>query len=92
MRIMLFVTVLAASLLLDGRASHAIYQGPWCAVQSMGHDTVVWNCQMRTFEECRLEVVAGNRGTCTQNPNWPGWYGAAAGAAVDAPVRRRRAR
>jgi hypothetical protein len=94
MRIVLFIAVLAAGLLLDGRASYALYQGPWCAVQTLGSDTAIWNCRMHTFEECRLEVVAGNRGHCTQNPNWPGWYGAAGAAAIDAPqpVRRRRAR
>lgn len=47
-------------------------QGPWCAVQSAGPDTVIEDCQYHSFEQCRLQVVSGNRGTCTQNPRWPG--------------------
>jgi hypothetical protein len=89
MRAILAIATVATAMFLTGPATAVPYQGPWCAVQSVGHDTAVWDCRMRTFEECRLEVVAGNRGHCTQNPNWPGWYG---NAAVDAPVRRRRAR
>jgi hypothetical protein len=91
MPVLMFVAALAAGLLLDGPASQARYEGPWCAVQPVDADMATYNCQMRTFEECRLEVIAGNRGHCTQNPNWPGWYG---GAVVGEPkrVRKRRAR
>jgi hypothetical protein len=96
MRVMLVMAAAAAVMFLDVSAANAVYQGPWCAVQSLGRDTGVWDCRMRSFEECRLEVVAGNRGHCTQNPNWPGWYGAAAAGPVigEEPrrVRRRRAR
>jgi hypothetical protein len=27
---------------------------------------------MRTFEMCRQEVIAGNRGFCNPNPRWVG--------------------
>jgi len=61
----------AATIFLAPAASHA-YEGPWCAVQSTGMDSVVQNCRMRTFEECRMETIAGNRGFCTPNPRWQG--------------------
>ena len=47
---------------------------PWCAVVSMGRGSVYWDCQYRTIEECVPNVLAGNRGTCSQNPRWEGWY------------------
>jgi hypothetical protein len=89
---MLAIAAVATALVAEVPAAKAIYQGPWCAVDG-GKDAGYWNCRMQTFEECRLEVVAGNRGHCTQNPNWAGWYGNAA-AIGDAPkpVRKRRAR
>jgi hypothetical protein len=91
MRIGLFMAALAAGLFLDGRASDARYEGPWCAVQTVGGDTVTYDCSMRTFEECRLQVVAGNRGHCEQNARWPGWYGKPVVGGPKRP-RKRRAR
>ncbi|HEY1474161.1 MAG TPA: DUF3551 domain-containing protein [Pseudolabrys sp.] len=41
---------------------------PWCAVVSMGTGDVYWDCQYRSFEECRPNVLAGNRGWCNPNP------------------------
>jgi Protein of unknown function (DUF3551) len=92
MRVMLVMAAAAATVFLDVSPANAVYQGPWCAVQTLGLGSAAWDCRMRTFEECRLEVVAGNRGHCTQNPNWPGWYGPAAAVDAPQPVRRRRAR
>jgi hypothetical protein len=91
MRVTLVIAAAAAALFLDVPAGKALYEGPWCAVQSVGADTATYNCRMRTFEECRLEVIAGNRGHCVHNARWPGWYGE---PVVDAPkrVRQRRAR
>ena len=88
-RVLVTVAALAA-MLAAAPAGAAPYQGPWCAVQSVGEDSGIWNCRMRTFEECRLEVVAGNRGTCTQNPNWPGWYNGQGDALPAARKRRTR--
>jgi Protein of unknown function (DUF3551) len=90
MRVMLVVAAATAAMFLDLPVGNA-YEGPWCAVES-GRDSGFWNCRMRTFEECRRNVIAGNRGQCTQNPNWPGWYGAGLAGAEPSPVRRRRAR
>jgi hypothetical protein len=74
MRNALIVAVIAAGTLQDMRASQA-YEAPWCAVTNIGHD-VTWNCGMRSFEMCRQEVIAGNRGFCNPNPrglgSWPG--------------------
>ena len=53
MRFMLIVTAVAMAMLFDPRASRA-YQGPWCAVQNIGH-AVVYNCSMRTLEMCTQE-------------------------------------
>jgi len=78
MRITFIITAMAAALFLDLRAGHAYYpgyyQGPWCAVESLGFSTVRENCSMRTFEQCRMETIAGNRGFCTPNPRWSGAY------------------
>ena len=70
MRFMLVVTAVAAAMLLDVRASQA-YQGPWCAGTSRGH-AFVYNCSMRTFDQCVSEVIAGNRGFCSPNPYYRG--------------------
>ena len=77
MRIVLFAVALTAPILFSGYASHAYYYsyyygGPWCAVESLGFSTVKENCSMRSFEQCRLETIAGNRGYCTPNPRWTG--------------------
>ena len=70
MRFMLIVTAVAVAMLFDLHASRA-YQGPWCAVQNIGH-AVVYNCSMRTLEMCTQEVIAGNRGFCSPNPYYRG--------------------
>ena len=46
---------------------------PWCAVVSIGAGTVQWDCHYRSIEECRPNVIAGNRGFCNMNPAWEGW-------------------
>src|ERR1700680_3656342 len=58
MRIVVLIAALAAAMFFDLRASHA-YEGPWCAVQSVGSGSVTENCRMATFEQCRMEVIAG---------------------------------
>ena len=40
-------------------------EAPWCAV---GKDGDHWDCQYLSFEDCRPNVVAGNRGFCNRNP------------------------
>jgi len=73
MRVLLFATVVVTAILFDLRTGHAYYgNGPWCAVESVGFSTVIQDCSMRDFEQCRLLTIAGNRGFCTPNPYWTG--------------------
>jgi hypothetical protein len=55
---------------------------PWCAVLTVGEDSVYWDCRYRSVEECRPNVLAGNRGFCNPNPY----------AAAYQPGERRRKR
>ena len=78
MRIVLAAGVVIAAMSFDVRPVKAT-EGPWCAFISLGTGAVYEDCQYRTFEECRPNVIAGNRGFCNQNPRW-----------VDGPARGRR--
>jgi len=40
----------------------------WCAVISWGDGSVRWDCTYRSIEQCRPNVIAGNRGFCNPNP------------------------
>jgi hypothetical protein len=89
MRAMLLIAALATAMLFDVHGSHAYYnEGPWCAVQNKGSGSMSENCTMRTFEQCRMEVIAGNRGFCKPNARWRGSYA----GPVEQPRRKRRAR
>ena len=46
----------------------AAREAPWCAVTSGGDGDMHWDCQYRSIEECRPNVLAGNRGWCNPNP------------------------
>jgi hypothetical protein len=74
MRLVLAVAAVAADLCFDVPASQAYGDAPWCAVVSVGQGDVVWDCQYRSVEDCRPNVIAGNRGFCNMNPAWQGWY------------------
>jgi len=76
MRVTLVMIGITAVALLGLRGSHAS-EGPWCAVQNAGSGSVLEDCRMRTFEQCRLEVIAGNRGFCKPNARWRGHDGSA---------------
>ena len=60
------------------------YEAPWCAVISKGTGSVYWDCQYRSIEECRPNVLAGNRGWCNPNP-----YFVANPNITGAPTKRR---
>lgn len=50
-------------------------EGPWCSIHPMGPDGgTIENCHFASIEQCRLEVVSGNRGWCGLNPRWPGYW------------------
>lgn len=54
---------------LDARPVSA-QEGPWCALRNFSD--LSEDCQFRTLEECRVTIVAGNRGFCNPNPRWQG--------------------
>ena len=60
----------AAVLTLLGLTSgHALSgNAPWCAVVEIGAGEVEWDCHYQTIEQCRPNVLAGNRGFCDHNP------------------------
>jgi len=60
----IFAAVVALAALFGLQPTKA-YESPWCAVSKDGDH---WHCQYRSLEECRPNVVAGNRGFCNPNP------------------------
>ena len=73
-QLMLAAAALAAAFCFNVPASQAYGDAPWCAVVSIGAGEIVWDCHYYSVEECRPNVLAGNRGFCNMNPAWPGWY------------------
>jgi len=71
MQFMLIVVAVTAAVLFDVPASQA-FQGPWCAGTNRGSGAFVYDCSMRTLEQCVSEVIAGNRGFCNLNPYYRG--------------------
>jgi hypothetical protein len=83
MRIASLVAVILAGLTLASCAgSGRLREGPWCAVTDSGYGNMSENCYLPSFDACRSEVLAGNRGHCVQNPRW-------VPPAGSAPPRRR---
>lgn len=68
--LMLAAAVSASALFVHVSSSEAGFYGdaPWCAVISAGDGDVHWDCEYNTVEACVPNVLAGNRGSCTQNP------------------------
>jgi len=66
----IFASILGLAALIFGQQPATAYETPWCAVISDGY----WDCQYNSIEECRPNVLAGNRGFCNLNPRWAGWY------------------
>jgi hypothetical protein len=62
------VTVVAFGAVVFGLQPAKAYEAPWCAVTSGGDDDMHWDCQYRSIEDCRPNVLAGNRGWCNPNP------------------------
>jgi Protein of unknown function (DUF3551) len=61
---------------------------PWCAVITIGEDSVYWDCRYSSFEDCyrRGNILAGNRGFCDHSPYY------VAGSAEQRQTRKRHAR
>jgi Protein of unknown function (DUF3551) len=71
MRLVLAFAALAAVLLFDVPASQAWSgNGPWCALINTGFGNVEEDCHYGSIEECRVDVIAGNRGFCNPNPRY----------------------
>ncbi len=69
--VMLAVT---AALLLLGSNGARAYDGPWCAVISLGRGVVSENCSMPSFEVCREEAMRfGSTSFCRQNGAFRGY-------------------
>jgi Protein of unknown function (DUF3551) len=65
---MIFAAVVALVTVVFGVQPAKAYEAPWCAVTSGGDGDMHWDCQYRSIEECRPNVLAGNRGWCNPNP------------------------
>jgi hypothetical protein len=74
--VLLVLAVSTTATLLGSGASHAQYDAPWCAMQSLGQGSMVQRCVFRDLESCVPEVIAGNRGYCIQNPRFAGYVAA----------------
>jgi hypothetical protein len=79
----IFAPAVVIALLIFGPRPAKAYEAPWCAVISEGY----WDCQYRSIEECRPNVLAGNRGWCNPNP-----YFVPKGAPLNRHHRKRQAR
>jgi hypothetical protein len=87
-RILLVAGIFMAAMSFDVRLAKAA-EGPWCAFINLTDDSTYEDCQYRTFEGCRVTVLAGNRGFCNHNPRWTG--GAESGESRAAKKRRAQA-
>ena len=82
---LILATIAALAIGLAG-LQPAKAQAPWCAVITIGEDSVYWDCRYSSIEQCRPNVLAGNRGFCNPNPYY------AANAAEPRRSAKRRAR
>ncbi|HMF25025.1 MAG TPA: DUF3551 domain-containing protein [Pseudolabrys sp.] len=69
------VALTSLSVGLQQAAAQYYRAAPWCAVIENGTGSVYWDCQYSSIEQCRPNVLAGNRGWCNPNPYFA--YGAA---------------
>jgi hypothetical protein len=63
--------IVAAVLCMNTQASHAYQTGDskWCVVMNKGADSMQWECEYDTSDECAT-AVAGTGGYCAINPFW----------------------
>jgi hypothetical protein len=62
---MIFAVAVAVGYLTFRLPAAAADVAAWCAVIKDGD---YWDCQYRSLEDCRPNVLAGNRGWCNPNP------------------------
>jgi hypothetical protein len=73
MRKLLIAVLFVAAMMVAPRPAPAGWapgyaNAPWCAVISLGNGSTYWDCQYASIEQCRPNVLAGNRGFCNPNP------------------------
>jgi uncharacterized protein DUF3551 len=63
--------IVAAVLCMNTQASYAYQTGDlkWCTVSNKGADSMQWECEYDTSDECAA-AVAGTGGYCAINPFW----------------------
>lgn len=71
MKSTLVLVALAATTFFESAPAQASYNGAWCGVYSVGRGSHE-RCDYRTFESCRMDIVAGNRGFCRPSQYWQG--------------------
>ena len=71
-RILCACAAVIAVMALHQHPAQAREESPWCMIVSMGEDAVYWDCQYRSFEDCRPHLFEGNRGFCNENPRYHG--------------------
>jgi hypothetical protein len=62
---MIFAVAVAVGYLTFSLSAATADVAAWCAVIKGGE---YWDCQYRSFEDCRSNVVGGSRGWCNPNP------------------------
>ncbi len=67
LRLTISAAVLVAGISFDVPRSFAFGDAAWCAAINKGPGEVYFDCQYRTFEECRAGAAA-DRGFCNLNP------------------------
>jgi hypothetical protein len=78
--------VLASSLLLHVRPSHAEIYRPWCAVYQ--GDRGATNCGFTSFQQCMMTAGPGTGASCVQNP-WYLAYGSGEGGNEYGKIRKK---
>ena len=65
----IFVAIVAITAVGSvGLQSAKAYTAPWCAVMNYGNGSMYWDCQYSSIEQCRPNILGGNRGWCNPNP------------------------
>jgi hypothetical protein len=53
------IVALGTAMWFGTSSSRAYGDAPWCAVIEIAPGDIYWDCQYRTIEECRPNVLAG---------------------------------
>jgi hypothetical protein len=68
-RTALMIGALLLAAPVASQQSHAV-EGPWCAYESVGHDSYSSRCDLPSYEACRDWIRASPGTWCTQNPRF----------------------